>query len=248
MFTQLKMGVGKAYTISIILLIAKLIFATQKLPVCSNANTTIGLCVTTEKYNPLIPPQPKPPPCIIEPKVVISTIEINEQNHVVTLLIELKLKWIDHELNLESYHSQWFQLNGWHFNEVWNPSLHFDKLVNTKKISEFGKNNNIRSWFDNSTKDVYYSELMEVSFMCRLNFRGFPLDRHVCNFNFGESDFLAEQIEYSAPIIIYQTNRIDQENETLQISNDKFDVEVKQLKPFYKQFVSKRLTQSSTVG
>ena len=84
--------------------------------------------------------------------------------------------------------------------------------------------------------------------MCRLNFGGFPLDSHVCNFNFGESDFLAGDIQYSAPIIIYQTDRIDQEDEALQISNDKFDVEVKQLKPFYKQFVRKRLTQSSTVG
>ena len=215
----------------------------EQLPICKISNSTTDLCTLIENYNPLYPPT-KPQPCLIEPRVVISTIEIDEKSQVLTLLMELKLRWIDNELNLKNYHSSWFQLNGWHFDEVWNPSVHFEKLIDTKKISEFGKNDNVKSWFHNSTQHVYYDELLEVSFARRLDFNGFPLDDHVCNFEFGTSSFWAQVIQYLPTKIYYQSNTIQNENESFTITSDNFYVKVNQLQPFYMQFAYNRVMSS----
>ena len=215
----------------------------EQLPFCKKSDSTTDLCAIFENYNPLIPPK-NPQPCLIEPRVVINTIEINEESQVLTLLMELKLRWIDNELNLKSYHSSWFQLNGWHFDEVWNPSVHFEKLIDTKKISEFGKNDNVKSWFHNSTQHVYYDELLEVSFACRLDFNGFPLDDHVCNFEFGTSSFWAQVIQYLPTKIYYQSSTIQNENESFTITSDNFYVKVNQLQPFYMQFAYNRVMSS----
>ena len=239
---------GKMFRITFpFVLVFHLSLATkQQLPICKKSNSTTDLCTLVENYNPLIPPK-NPKPCLIEPRVVISTIEIDEKSQVLTLLMELKLSWIDKKLNLKNYHSSWFQLNGWHFDEVWNPSVHFEKLIDTKKISEFGKNNNIKSWFHNESRNVYYSELIEVSFACSLDFTGFPKDDHVCNFEFGTSTFGVNTVEYSSPIIIYQSNRAEKDNESLIITMEKFFAEIKPLQPFYKQFSSYRIAKSSAM-
>ena len=84
-----------------------------QVPFCSS-NTS--LCTLSEDYNHLIPPRLNTSkPCQINPRIGISTIEVNEENHYVTLLLELKLDWIDHNLELVDYHSDWFQIDGTNF-------------------------------------------------------------------------------------------------------------------------------------
>ena len=137
----------------------------EQLPICKKSNSTTDLCTLVENYNPLHPPT-EPQPCLIEPRVVISTIEINEKTQVLTLLMELKLRWIDNGLNLKNYHSSWFQLNGWHFElelvdyhsdwfqidgtnfKIWHPSLYFENLVDIKKLIGYGADHNVQFWFN----------------------------------------------------------------------------------------------------
>jgi len=215
---------------------------TLQVPLCS-ANAS--LCTLSEDYNPLIPPRliNNSNPCQIYPRIGISTIEVNEESHFVTLLVELKLDWKDHQLDLINYHSDWFQIDGTNY-KVWHPSLYFENLVDIKKLIGVGVDHNVQFWFNKNYQRLYYTETVEVSVACEMNFNNFPKDQHVCQLVFGSYDFGTSDVLYNAPIVVYNSGRIDHENEVLdvQTGSSRYNIKIGQIQPYESTFKIKGAT------
>ena len=212
-----------------------------QVPLCSS---NVSLCTLSEDYNHLIPPRLNTSkPCQINPRVGISTIEVNEESHFVTLLVELKLDWIDHNLELVDYHSDWFQIDGTNF-KIWHPSLYFENLVDIKKLIGYGADHNVQFWFNRDYQRLYYTEFIEVSVACEMNFNDFPKDKHSCDLIFGAYDFSSSTIMYTAPIVVYDSERIDQENEVLEVqsASSKYNIKIVQIQPYETNFKIKGTT------
>ena len=216
-----------------------------QVPFCSS-NTS--LCTLSEDYNHLIPPRLNTSkPCQINPRIGISTIEVNEESHFVKLLLELKLDWVDHNLELVDYHSDWFQIDGTNF-KIWHPTLYFENLVDIKKLIGYGADHNVQFWFNRMYQRLYYTEIIEVSVSCEMNFNDFPKDKHSCDLIFGAYDFSSSTIMYTTPIVVYDSERIDQEKEVLEVqsASSKYNIKIKQIQPYETKFKIKGATKQES--
>ena len=216
-----------------------------QVPFCSS---NASLCTLSEDYNHLIPPRLNTSkPCLINPRIGISTIEVNEESHFVKLLLELKLDWIDHNLELVDYHSNWFQIDGTNF-KIWHPTLYFENLVDIKKLIGYGADHNVQFWFNRVYQRLYYTEIIEVSVSCEMNFNDFPKDKHSCDLIFGAYDFSSSAIKYTAPIVVYDSERIDQEMEVLEVqsASSKYNIKIRQIQPYETKFKIKGATKQES--
>ena len=216
-----------------------------QVPFCSS---NASLCTLSEDYNHLIPPRLNTSkPCQINPRIGISTIEVNEESHYVKLLLELKLDWIDHNLELVDYHSDWFQIDGTNF-KIWHPTLYFENLVDIKKLIGYGADHNVQFWFNRVYQRLYYTEIIEVSVSCEMNFNDFPKDKHSCDLIFGAYDFSSSAIMYTTPIVVYDSERIDQENEVLEVqsASSKYNIKIRQIQPYETKFKIKGATKQES--
>ena len=211
-------------------------------PLCTITNDS--LCSTSETYNPLRPPgsTEESGPSFINPRIGIRSIEVNEERHTLKLLMEVKLDWIDKNLDLVNYNSDWFQIIGSGL-MIWHPTLYFEHLVDIKKLIGFGEDQNVQFWFYRRHQTLYYTEVIEVTVACEMAFNRFPYDKHVCDLIFGAYNFNTKTILYNAPIVVYDDGRIDMENETLEVQkvSSKYDIKISQIQPLKNNFKIKGL-------
>ena len=91
---------------------------------------------------------------------------------------------------------------------------------------------------------LYYTEFIEVSVACEMHFNDFPKDKHSCDLIFGAYDFSSSTIMYTAPIVVYDSERIDQENEVLEVqsASSKYNIKIVQIQPYETNFKIKGTT------
>ena len=225
---------GKAILIFLVV-IAKC--KASNLPLCTSA-TKATPCIVSQDYNPALPPQDSKP-IIIKPVVGIVTIEIDEENQIVTLFMEMKLNWKSEKLDISNSNLSWYQIQD--HGSIWHPTLYFDNMEKLKKLAGHGRNSNAEFWFHHSAKTLWYSEFVEVQVACKMDFSGFPLDSNTCNITFGAYDFNDAWIRYESIIVAHSDVMIEKEEQILLVpeTTSPFEVQISQLKPFTTNFKTK---------
>ena len=195
------------------------------------------LCKSNEDYRLDYPPDPWP--AMIQPVVRIQEIiEVNENKQSLTILMKVIQEWIDPTLNVKNPQDVWYKvpksakLERYDF---WFPILYFNKALSIRKVSTLGKDKIHDFWFKATEKRLWYSEDLEVTFACEMNFADFPIDKHICNFTFGDNEMTKSRIVYNQSVIEHDFENISNYGQVLKIKDTTtpFNFKISLLKPFY---------------
>ena len=210
--------------------------ACKDLELCKDVEDEI-LCKLNEDYRLDYPPDPWP--AKIQPVVRINeVIEVNENKQSLTILMKVIQEWIDPTLNVKNPQNIWYKvpksakLERYDF---WFPILYFNKVLSIQKVSTLGKDKIHDFWFKAAEKRLWYSEDLEVTFACEMKFSDFPIDKHICNFTFGDNEMTKSRIEYNRSVVEHDFKNISNYNEPLHIkdSTTPFNFKISLIKPFY---------------
>ena len=72
-----------------------------------------------------------------------------------------------------------------HINNVWNPEVAFNKVVQTEILPQWGSDILYAMWFNNNTNGFQFRQGIKVTFACDFDFTSYPFDEHDCNMDFG---------------------------------------------------------------
>ena len=224
-------------TVALILFVLSIRKASSTLSLCATAIKPT-LCVVSEDNNPALPPKDTNS-CTIKPVVGIITIEIDEENQIITLFMEMKLNWKNEKIDISNSNLSWYQIQN--HESIWHPTLYFDNMEKMEKLAGHGRNSNAEFWFHLSEKRLWYSEFVKVQVACNMDFSGFPLDSHKCNITFGAYDFNDAWIRYELAIVANLNKMIEKEGQTLSVTGttSPFHIQISQLKPFATNFKTK---------
>ena len=187
-------------------LIMPLVVVTSGVPLCQNAADGM-LCKVSQDYENAYPPKPFPAWIHISTRIGTIT-HVNENEHSITIRLEIILEWINPHVTIKNPNSSWYEISLDNFSEVWNPNIYFDKVLTVTKISTFGKMQAFDFWLKPSENKMWYTEALEVTFACELDFSEFPFDEHNCSFIMGDYEngvdwmmFNNSKLEYNGLIV-----------------------------------------------
>ena len=189
-----------------IILVIPIVTVSSSLPLCPNAADGM-LCKSSPDYENAFPP--KPFPTLIHASTRIGTItNVNENEHSITIRLEIILEWINQHVTIKNPNSSWYEISLDNFSEVWNPNIYFDKVLKVTKISTFGKTQTFDFWLKPQENKMWYIEALEITFACELDFSEFPFDEHNCSFVMGDIEngidwmmFNNSKFEYNGMIV-----------------------------------------------
>ena len=137
---------------------------------------------------------PEPWPLTILPFVFISQIgEVDFHLKAITLLIELDLFWINPLISAKDV--EWRKISHSEYDEFWNPTIQFENILDLQKMTIFGQEDPFSYWLYTPTQEFTFTQRVQLSFACQMEFTSFPFDTHFCNFTLGDYEYATSEGE-----------------------------------------------------
>ena len=213
------------------------IASASTIQLCDNVEDEI-LCKISQDYDSIYPP--KPYPATIYPIVRIDEVtNVDENKQFISVLVKVIQEWYDPTLKVKNPQDEWYKIPKKDIDSLWRPIVYFSKAGAVQKISTLGKDNINDFWFKVSENKLWYSEDLEVTFTCEMDFSSFPIDRHFCYFTMGDMEMSLTKIKYNQSIVEHDFSMIDDMDNWIEIndSNTPFDFKVSLVRPFTKKSV-----------
>ena len=125
--------------------------------------------------------------------------------------------------NLDYRVPKWYQLTEEDLKNVWAPNAAFLKVVKTKSITPYGKDNGKFDFWINvkdGKPNLVFYESLQVTTACSYDFSTFPFDDHYCHIDFGMPSYIIDATVTLNPIkILTNTTRAEYISKELKIPN-----------------------------
>ena len=137
---------------------------------------------------------PEPWPLTIHPFVLISQIgEVNFDLKSITILIELDLFWKNPIISAKNV--EWRKIGQNEYSEFWNPTIQFENILSLQKMTIFGQEDPFSYWLYTPDHEFSFTQRVQLSFACQMDFTSFPFDTHLCNFTLGDYEYATSEGE-----------------------------------------------------
>mgnify|MGYP001195437232 FL=1 len=175
-----------------------------ELPFCHENIPNATICKLEDHYDPFLPPLPWP--VLVKPTIFIKEISnVDVEAKSISLFLELFVSWKDSRITVKN--QKWRKINPEEANHFWHPTLQFDRILHLEKQSIFGQPKHpFAFWMLTTENTLQYSEEIQVTFTCPMDFSDFPFDVHFCNFTLGDYEYEIEEVEFDWSTVTYSDN------------------------------------------
>ena len=208
-----------------------------KLPFCDQDIPNATICKVEEHYDPFIPPLPWP--VLVKPTIFIKEISnVDVEAKSISLFLEIFVTWKEKRISVKN--KKWRKINPEEADHFWHPTLQFDRILQLQKLSIFGQPKfPFTFWINTDDNVLQYSEEIQITFTCPMDFSDFPFDAHFCHFTLGDYEYETEEVQFDWAKVTYT----DENERILLLVNPKdviqindtttpFNFELSLLKPF----------------
>ena len=87
---------------------------------------------------------------------------------------------------------------------IWHPVLDFEDVIKAEKKRIYGLDDQSTFWHNQYLDyNMFYFELLQVTFSCQFDLADFPFDSHECNFKFGDFLMTSSAIKLTSATIYF---------------------------------------------
>ena len=89
----------------------------------------------------------------------------------------------------------WKKISHLDHKSFWNPTIEFENILKVEKMAIFGLGDSFSFWLFTPKNEFSYTQRVQLTFACKMEFSTFPFDTHLCNFTLGDYEYATSEGE-----------------------------------------------------